>query len=113
MAPQDRGEHFLDRRLAVLARDGDERRGKGRAPLPGQITQSALGFLYHYDWQRKLALMATVDHRGARANVFCLREEGVTVEALAAQRDKEIARAQTAAVGRNAGEERIAAAQAT
>ena len=112
MLPEDRRQHLLDRGLAVRAGDGNERRREARAPVAREIAEAAARVVDHQCRQRVLAAILAVDHRrrGLRRR-HCLQKI-VAVEALAAQRDEEIARLDRAAVGRHAGEQRVGPAAA-
>ena len=112
VAPQDCGEHFLHRGLAVGAGDGDEHRCEARAPVARELAKRALAVLHDDDRKRIRPLIVVIDHGGGRAAPDGGIEEVVPIEALAAQGDEEFIAPDRAAVGRHAGKARVGAAGA-
>jgi hypothetical protein len=99
---EDRGDHFLDRRLAVAAGDTDDRKLEVVAPGGGRGGQRVLRILHENLRQRPV--YQRVDDGAGRAGRFRRVDEVVRVEARAAQRDEELAGREGARVGRDAGE---------
>jgi hypothetical protein len=112
VAAQDRSQHFLHRGLAVRAGHGDKRGVKARAPVSRERAERKPRIVDHGHRQRKLAAVAAIDYRGGGPRRRGAFQEPVAVEALAAQRDKELSRAQRARVGRYAAEAHIGTARA-
>ena len=111
-AAQDGSEHLLHRGLAVRAHHGDERGTEAQPPVPRQRAERKPRIVDHGDRQRKLAAVVALDERrcGLRRGRFC--KKLVSVEALAAQRDKKLVGAQRARIRRHAAEARIGPAHA-
>ena len=94
---EDRRDHLRHRRLAVAAGDRDERHVEAAPPCGGELAE-----------RRRLSattspgsagvLEAALGERGDGAGGLGVGEEGVRIEALAAQRDEEIARRDAARV---------------
>ncbi len=112
---EDRRRHFLDRRLAVAADDRDDRQRKAPAPECGQAPQRL-----HRIVDREQAFPAADARRGEPRSVIGghdsggsaalerLRDEFMSVEALALDRDKELARTNDARIDADAVEPGIA-----
>ena len=100
---EDRRDHFLDRGLAVAARDGDERHAELAAPAARERAQrdARVG---HAQRGHVPAFRRARDERGRHVARRDVRQEVVRVETLALERDEQIAGAGAAAVGRHAFE---------
>ncbi len=101
---QARGDHFLDRRLAVGAGHRDHRQRETLAPVLGERAERETRVAD--DHQRQLPRLAgesadAIDHRRRCAAAARRVEILVAVEALAAQRDEQRARSDGAGVGRH------------
>ena len=94
---QDRRDHLRHRGLAVAAGDRDQRQVKRRrqAPASSPSACAAVGDLQPGQAGRVEAALGQRRHRTGRLR---LRQEVVGVEALAAQRDEQVARLQAAGV---------------
>ncbi len=108
---QDRGQHLFDGGLAVRPGHGDERGSEARAPVARQVAERAPRVADHQRRQRIFAAVGAVDHGGGGFGRDALQEL-MPVEALAAQRDEQIALADRAAVGGNAAERDVTPAHA-
>ena len=96
---QDARQHLLDRRLAVAARQRDERRGKLPAPAGRQPAEREPGVIRHQRRQPRRQLGCVV-HQGTRDLLARrLGKKIVPVEMLALERDEQCARGKRAGVG--------------
>ena len=112
MRAQDRREHFLDRRLAVAADDGDDRKREPRAPVRRQHAEGAQRIRHGDEIARERIRPVERDERGDGALLPRGVDEIVPVEALALERDEEIARRERARVGGDPREAHVRAQQA-
>ena len=109
VSAQHRRQHFLDRRLAVAADDGDDRKRKPRAPVRRQLAERAQRVRHGDEIARESIRPVEGDERGDRALVARGVDEIVSVEALALERDEEVARRERARVGGDPREAHIRA----
>jgi hypothetical protein len=106
---EDRRDHLRHRRLAVAARDRDERHREAAPPRGRELAQRAPAVGDDEPGQRRL-FQATLGERGDGAGGFGIGQIGVRVEALAAQGDEEVPRRDAAGVAVNARDRRRHAA---
>ena len=108
---QDRAGHFLDRRLAVAARDADHDAGERAAPGIRECgqTDQRVGD----DDLRQRAIDRSADDRACGAALRRIGDEVVTVEAVARERDEQRTRLQCTRVADDARKRRIGAMQDT
>ena len=106
---KDRRDHLRHGRLAVAAGDCDERHREAASPRGGEVAErlAAVGDL---EPGQPGVVEAALGERGDRAGRLGLGEIGVRIEALAAQRDEEIARRDAARVAVDARDRRRHAA---
>ena len=97
---QDRRQHFLDGRLAVAAREADDRQREGRAPAGGEAAECHAG-VGDYDLAQRARRRAR-DQGCGRPKLHRTLDERMAIEALALQRHEEVARRDVAAVGGHA-----------
>ena len=110
-AREYRREHLLGGRLAVAAAHAEHEGAAPRAPVRRDRSERRERVPDHDLRQRRIDRAA---HDGAcRATPGSTRDELVAVEALATQRDEEHAALDAARVGRDAGEFRIPALEAS
>ena len=105
---QDRRQHFLDRRLAVAADDDDDRKREARAPVRRERAERGER-IRHGDEIARQRVRRGRAATSAAAAPRSLRgaDEVVAVEALALERDEEIARRERARVGGDAREAHV------
>src|SRR5690606_26119218 len=82
---EDRGDHLLDRRLAVAAGHGDERQVEAAPPAGGDPSER-LATVRHQQRRRRGALGPALHGDGSRAPGEGFAAEVVRIEALATQR---------------------------
>ncbi len=111
---QNRRSHFLDRRLAVAADDRDDRQREAPAPERGQAAQRLQRIVdceQAFPRRRRRGeprrVIGRDDGRGGAA-FERLRDEFVPIEALALERDEELARTNDARIGADAVEPGVA-----
>jgi len=102
---QDRRDHLRHRGLAVAAGDGNDGQVLLLAPGLRQQPQRRLRVGHQQPVQARLGQSALGQGRGGAAGLG-LGQEVVGIEALAAQRDEQVARAQRAGVGVHAQQRR-------
>src|SRR5438270_7142729 len=69
--------------------------------MAGELAQSALGVGHRDRRKRRSSGVAAIDERADGSGTFRMVEESMAVEALAAQRDEQLAALQAARVGRD------------
>ena len=87
-AREHRGEHLLDDRLSVGARDADHARAEPCSPCAGDPLERFESVVDAYHWQVAWNLPPSLDEGGHDAACFGLGEERVAIEPLAAQGDE-------------------------
>jgi hypothetical protein len=87
---EDRRDHFLDGRLAVAARHGDERQREALAPAMRERAERGARLAAFDDRHREARRHVRDQRRGCAARGH-VAEEVVRVEALALQRDEQVA----------------------
>ena len=111
---EDRGDHLLDRGLAVAARHGDDGNRELAAPAGGKLAEpeARVGDSQHGHIGDIQGGSRCARHQhGSSATRHHLGQEIVRIETLADQRDEQVARLDGAAVGRHAQDRRIGAGQ--
>ncbi len=104
MCGQDCREHLLHRRLAVAAGERHQRQREARPPVRGEPPERKARIRDHHLRKRGLARQLARHERGGGAAARRFGDEVVGVEALAPDRDEEIAYLDRAAVARHARE---------
>jgi hypothetical protein len=106
------GDHFLDRGLAVGARHRDQRHAELATPVGGEPPERGRGVVDRHQRQPgRRGCGGALDQRRHGAAARGLVQEMVAVEALAAQRDEQVAAARAAAVAAHGLERDVGAAQ--
>src|SRR5205807_7937234 len=77
--------------------------------MPGELAQCALGVGHRDRRKRRFAAVGAIDERAGGSGALRMVQESMAVEALAAQRDEQLAALQAARVGRYAAERGAAA----
>ena len=112
MRGENRGNHFLHRRLSVAARERHDRDGEFLAPVRGEPSQRGARVVHDELRVRRSAVQGSRDERGGRAAAQRLGDVFVPVESLAGQRHEKIAGVHAAAVSGHTADPDIRADEA-